>query len=178
MVNRVLLTALLLFFGIAVLFGQSAKGDFNLYVQAAPYPTYEFQDFGLIAIAGAEYFVSQKVSIGTSFFTSNNTLFKGDRGPTIRSYGVIPSAQYYFVNKPSWTFFGQMGYGFGFEDRTRGSVQNSALTVVEVGLGVAYHLSDIVYVRLLLPFLHAQNVTFDEEALTGVAPFLGFGFRM
>ena len=137
-------------------------------------------DFGIIAKAGLEFHVSQKVSFQGSFFTSNNVLFKNDSGVSISSYGFVPTVQYYFINKPKFTLFGQLGYGFGFEDLTRnfGTIENSALTIFSVGAGVNYKLNNKLHLQLHLPYFNAQNITINETSSAGVAVFLGFNFKL
>ncbi|MFT4848731.1 MAG: hypothetical protein ACI83B_001266 [Sediminicola sp.] len=159
---------------------QSKKGDMSLSVTASPFPTTygDNDDFGVIGLAGFEFFLSNRVSLMGSFFSSNNTIIRNDSGATIRSYGFIPSIQYYFVNKEDFNIFGNLGYGFGFEDLTRGVIQNSALTVFSIGPGVNYKLHEKLFLRLTLPYFNARNITIDENAANGIAVFLGLEFKL
>ena len=163
-------------------FSQNKKGDISLSITASPFPTTnsDSNDFGVIAKAGLEFHVSENVSFQGSFFTSNNVLFKNESGININSYGFIPSVQYYFLNKPKFNVFGQLGYGFGFEDLTRnyGEIENSALTIFSIGAGANYKLKEKLYVQLHLPYFNAQNITINESVAAGVAVFLGFNFKL
>ena len=161
---------------------QNQKGDISLSITASPFPTTNSNsnDFGVIAKAGMEFHISNNVSFQGSFFTSNNVLFKNESGININSYGFIPSVQYYFVNIPRFDVFGQLGYGFGFEDLTRnyGEIENSALTIFSIGAGANYKLKEKLYVQLHLPYFNAQNITINETSSDGVAVFLGFNFKL
>ena len=163
-------------------FSQNIKGDISLSLTASPFPTTnsDSHDFGVIAKIGLEFHVSEKVSFQGSFFTSNNVLFKNESGININSYGFIPSVQYYFVNTSRFNVFGQLGYGFGFEDLTRnyGEIENSALTIFSIGAGVNYKLKEKLYLQLHLPYFNAQNITINESVSSGVAVFLGFNFKL
>ncbi len=110
------------FFLSTTIFAQNQKGEMILSVEASPYPTTtnNKNDFGALGLASFEFFVSNKVSLSGSFFTSNNTLIKNNSDVTIHSYGFIPSIHYYFVNREKWNVFAQAGYGFGFEDQKQG----------------------------------------------------------
>ena len=161
---------------------QNQKGDISLSITASPFPTTNSNsnDFGVIAKAGMEFHISNNVSFQGSFFTSNNVLFKNESGININSYGFIPSVQYYFVNIPRFDVFGQLGYGFGFEDLTRnyGEIENSALTIFSIGAGANYKLKEKLYVQLHLPYFNAQNITINESVADEVAVFLGFNFKL
>ena len=161
---------------------QNQKGAISLSITASPFPTTYSgnHDFGVISKAGLEFQVSDKVSVQGSFFTSNNVLFKNDSGVSINSYGFIPSVQYYFVNTSRFNVFGQLGYGFGFEDLTRyqGAIENSALTIFSIGAGANYKLKDKLFLQLHLPYFNAQNITVNETSASGVAVFLGFNFKL
>ncbi|MCF6295170.1 MAG: porin family protein [Flavobacteriaceae bacterium] len=158
------------------------KGDFAISVTASPFPTQDSysNDFGLIGKVGLEFFLSNKVSFSGSFFTSNNTVINNDSGITINSYGFIPSVQYYFLDKPKINVFGQLGYGFGFDDLTResGSIENSALTIFSFGAGLNYKLNEKLFLQLTLPYFKAKNITINENAADGIAIFLGFNFKL
>ena len=175
------LTILLLVVTLAS-FAQNKKGDISFSITASPFPsTYSGNhDFGIIAKAGLEFHVSEKISFQGSFFSSNNVLFKDDSGVIISSYGFVPTVQYYFINKPKFNLFGQLGYGFGFEDLTRnfGAIENSALTVFSVGAGVNYKLNNKLHLQLHLPYFNAQNITINESSSAGIAVFLGFNFKL
>ena len=161
---------------------QNQKGDISLSITASPFPTTNSNsnDFGVIAKAGMEFHISNNVSFQGSFFTSNNVLFKNESGININSYGFIPSVQYYFVNIPRFDVFGQLGYGFGFEDLTRnyGEIENSALTIFSIGAGANYKLKEKLYLQLHLPYFNAQNITINESVADEVAVFLGFNFKL
>ncbi|SRX72489.1 hypothetical protein [Aequorivita antarctica] len=161
-------------------FTQNHKGEMILSVAVSPYPTTtnNEDDFGALGLASFEFFVSNKVSLSGSFFTSNNTLIKDNSGVTIHSYGFIPSIHYYFVNKEKWNVFAQAGYGFGFEDQTQGYIENSALTVYNIGPGAHYKIGEKLYLKLLLPYFNARNITLNVDAADGIAVFLGFGFKL
>ncbi|MDB4180718.1 porin family protein [Flavobacteriaceae bacterium] len=163
-------------------FSQNKKGDISLSITASPFPTTnsDSNDFGVIAKTGLEFHVSKNVSFQGSFFTSNNVFFKNDSGVSINSYGFVPSVQYYFVNTSRFNVFGQLGYGFGFEDLTRnyGEIENSALTIFSIGAGANYKLRDKLFLQLHLPYFNAQNITINETSSSGVAVFLGFNFKL
>ncbi len=164
----------------SIVISQNQKGEMILSVALSPYPTTtnSKDDFGALGLASFEFFVSNKVSLSGSFFTSNNTLIKDNSGLTIHSYGFIPSVNYYFVNKEKWNVFAQAGYGFGFEDQTQGYIQNSALTVYNIGPGAHYRIGEKLYLKLLLPYFNAKNITLNVDAADGIAVFLGLGFKL
>ncbi len=159
---------------------QNQKGEMLLSLAASPYPTTtnNEDDFGGLGLASFEFFVSNKVSLSGSFFTSNNTLLKDNSGVTIHSYGFIPSLQYYLWNREKWNVFAQAGYGYGFEDQTQGYIQNSALTVFSIGAGAHYKIGEKFYLKLLLPYFSARNITLNVDAASGVAVFLGLAFKL
>ncbi|HAV55315.1 MAG TPA: hypothetical protein DCX41_10370 [Aequorivita sp.] len=175
--KKALLIAFVLF--CAILQAQNQKGEMILSVAVSPYPTTtnNEDDFGAIGLASFEFFVSDKVSLSGSFFTSNNTLIKDNSGVTIHSYGFVPSIHYYFVNKERWNVFAQAGYGFGFEDQTQGYIENSALTIYNIGPGAHYRIGEKLYLKLLLPYFNARNITLNVDAADGIAGFLGLGFK-
>ncbi|HBL80907.1 MAG: hypothetical protein CL524_04350 [Aequorivita sp.] len=175
--KKTLLIAFVLF--CAILQAQNQKGEMILSVAVSPYPTTtnNEDDFGAIGLASFEFFVSDKVSLSGSFFTSNNTLIKDNSGVTIHSYGFVPSIHYYFVNKERWNVFAQAGYGFGFEDQTQGYIENSALTIYNIGPGAHYRIGEKLYLKLLLPYFNARNITLNVDAADGIAGFLGLGFK-
>ncbi|KJJ38696.1 outer membrane beta-barrel protein [Aequorivita vladivostokensis] len=175
--KKALLIAFVLF--CAILQAQNQKGEMILSVAVSPYPTTtnNEDDFGTIGLASFEFFVSDKVSLSGSFFTSNNTLIKDNSGVTIHSYGFVPSIHYYFVNKERWNVFAQAGYGFGFEDQTQGYIENSALTIYNIGPGAHYRIGEKLYLKLLLPYFSARNITLNVDAADGIAGFLGLGFK-
>lgn len=162
-------------------YSQQKKGDLSISVTGSPFLTKDSNsdDLGLIGKASLEFFLSNKVSVSGSFFTSNNTILKNDSENTINSYGFIPSVQYYFLDKPKINVFGQLGYGFGFEDLTRdfGNIENSALTIFSFGAGVNYRLNEKLMLQLLFPYFKAKNITINENAADGVALFFGFNFN-
>ena len=163
-------------------FSQNTKGDIAISITASPFPTTynNSDDFGMIGKAGLEFLISDKVSLLGSFFASNNTMINNDSGVTINSIGFIPSIQYYFIDKPKINVFGQLGYGFGFEDLTRnyGEIENSALTIFSIGAGMNYKLKDKLFLQLSLPYFKAKNITINENAADGIAVFLGFNFKL
>lgn len=89
----------------SIIYSQNQKGEMLLSVAVSPYPTTtnDENDFGAIGLASFEFFVSNKLSLSGSFFTTNNTLISDNSGITIHSYGFIPSIHYYFVTKKSGT---------------------------------------------------------------------------
>ena len=101
---------------------QNKKGEWTLSLTASPYPTTTNgeNDFGAIGLLSLEYLVSDKVSVAMSLFNSNNTVINDNSGVAIRGYGIVPSVQYYFINKAKYNICGQLGYGLGFssDDRT------------------------------------------------------------
>ena len=163
-------------------FAQQQKGDIAISVAVSPFSTQvaSSDDFGLIGKAGLEFFLSDKVSFSGSFFTSNNTIINNESGNTINSYGFIPSVQYYFFDEQKINVFGQLGYGFGFEDLTRnfGDIENSALTIFSFGAGINFKLNEKLFLQLSLPYFKAKNITINENAAAGVALFLGFYFKL
>ncbi|SRX52663.1 outer membrane beta-barrel protein [Aequorivita sp. CIP111184] len=164
----------------SITFAQNQKSEMILSIALSPYPTTtnNEDDFGAIGLASFEFFVSNKVSLSGSFFTSNNTLVKDNSGVTIHSYGFMPSIHYYFVNKEKWNVFAQVGYGFGFEDQTQGYIENSALTIYNIGPGAHYRIGEKLYLKLLLPYFNAQNITLNVDAADGIAVFLGLAFKL
>jgi len=163
-------------------FSQQKKGDLSISVAASPFTTKDSNsdDLGIIGKASLEFFLSNKVSVSGSFFTSNSTVLKNESENPINSYGFIPSVQYYFLDNPKLNVFGQLGYGFGFEDLTRdfGNIENSALTIFSFGAGVNYKLNEKLMLQLSIPYFNAKNITINESAADGVALFLGFNFSL
>lgn len=164
----------------SIVYSQNQKGEMLLSVGVSPYPTTtnNKDDFGAMGLASFEFFISNKVSLSGSFFTSNNTLIKNNSGVTIHSYGFTPSIHNYFLNKEKWNVFTQAGYGFGFEDQTQGYIQNSALTIYNIGPGVNYKVGEKLYLKLLMPYFNARNITLNVDAADGIAVFLGFGLKL
>jgi hypothetical protein len=173
-----ILLSLLLF--ASVFYGQQSKGDIMISVSASPFPTTtdNNDDFGAIGMASLEFSVSNKVSFSGNFFTSNNTLIKNESNTTIHSYGFIPSIQYYFFNKEKFNVYAGLGYGFGFEDLTRGTIENSALTIISIGPGVNYKVGEKLFVKIFAPYFSARNITINEDAADGIAIFLGLNFKL
>lgn len=161
-------------------YSQNQKGEMLLSASFSPYPTTtnNENDFGALGLGSFEFFISNKVSMSGNFFTSNNTLFKNNSDVTIHSYGFIPSIHYYFINKEKWNVFAQTGYGFGFEDQTQGYIQNSALTVFNIGAGAHYGIGKDWYLKLVLPYFNAKNITLNVNAASGIAVFLGVGLKL
>ncbi len=172
----------ILFLFLTFLSFSQQKGEFAISVALSPFTTQgsNSDDFGLIGKAGLEFYLSDKVSFSGSFFTSNNTIINNESGNTINSYGFIPSVQYYFIDKSKFNLFGQIGYGFGFEDLTRnfGNIENSALTIFSFGAGINYKLNKKLFLQLSLPYFKAKNITINEKAADGVAMFIGFDFKL
>ncbi|WP_299208200.1 outer membrane beta-barrel protein [uncultured Dokdonia sp.] len=161
-------------------FAQLEKGDQLFSIAFAPYPTTSNgeKDFGVIAKADAEFLFTNRFSLVTSAFYSNNTTFNNASDISFNAFGVIPSLQYYFVNKEKWTVYGLVGYGFGFTDRSFRSSENSAITVGALGAGAHYKIGDKWYLKLQLPYFKAQNISFDFTEVEGVAPFIGVSYLL
>lgn len=174
--NTVLIALLISF----TTFAQNEKGDWNVSLSISPYPTETNgeNDFGLIALAGMEFFVSNRVSLGGSFFTSDNTLFKNESNVALKSYGFIPSIQYYFANKSKWNIYGHAGYGFGFDDDKRAGLNGHALRIYSIGPGAHYVLNEDLKLKLFLPYFDARNKTLEVDAVDGVAVFIGVVFNL
>lgn len=164
----------------SLIYSQNHKGEVLLSVSVSPYPTTTNgeNDFGAMGLVSFEFFVFHKVSLSGSFFTTNNTLISDNSGITIHSYGFIPSIQYYFVNKEKWNLFAQAGYGYGFEDQTQGVIQNSALTVYNIGTGAYYKIGEKLYLKLLVPYFSARNITLNVPAASGITAFVGLGYKL
>jgi len=163
-----------------IVFSQNKKGDWALSASVSPYPTETggHNDFGFLGLAGLEFFVSDKVSFSGSFFTSDNGTLKNDSDVDIKSYGFIPSTQYYFVNKESYNLFGQIAYGFGFKSDERTPFDNEALRIYSLGAGGQYHINDVLSLQLLLPYFNAKDITLNRDDADGVAVFLGLRFKL
>lgn len=165
-------------------YSQIQKKEMQLSLQFAPYITNQNNnienstDVGYIGIINFELFISKNISVSTGFFTSNNTLFKNESGTTINSYGILPSAQYYFINKKKFTIFGTVGYGFGFEDLTRLNIQNSAITIFDIGVGGNFWVSDKFSIKLTIPYFYSKNITINRKAVEGVTPFFGVNYKI
>ena len=152
----------------------------SLSVTASPFPVEieNVKDFGIIGKISLEFHTSKTLSFQGSFYSSSTTFFDNNSNKKIRSFGLVPSVQYYFFNHSKFNVFGQLGYGFGFEDRTlySGKIENSALTIFAVGGGVNYMLYNKLYLQLHLPYFRAYNITSDFESASGFALFIGFNF--
>ena len=161
-------------------FAQNQKGDWNISLSASPYPTEANgqKDFGFIALAGMEIFVSDHVSFGGSFFTSDTSTLKNDSGIARTGYGFVPSVQYYFTNKAKWNVYGHAGYGFGFGEDSRPNATSSALRVYSIGPGAHYVLNERVSLKLFLPYFNARNKTNEVNEADGVAVFIGAVFKL
>lgn len=161
-------------------YSQSSKGDMSISITASPLTQANTANLGLIGKVGLEFFISSNVSVQGNFFASNSNVIKDDNGFNINSYGVLPTIQYYFTNKEKFNLFGQLGYGFGFDDETRnfGVIENSALRVYSIGAGMNYKLNDKLQLQLLLPYFNAKNMTVNEVSATGITAFLGFNFLL
>ena len=159
-------------------YSQNEKGDIDISATFSPLSSYGTDDIGLIATLGAEFFVLNKLSISGNFITSNNTILKNDSGTTIHSYSFMPAVQYYFLNNPKFNLFGHAGYGYGFEDLTRGTIENSALTLVSIGAGGNVKIGKSLYFKFLVPYFNAHNVTIDANAADGIGIFLGLNYKL
>jgi len=172
---------LLLFMSFCLFaYSQDQNKSVSLSVTASPFPTKssENKDIGVIGKLSLEFHTSNKLSFQGSFFTSNNVFFKNDNNHQINSYGFIPSVQYYFLDHPKFNVFGQLGYGFGFEDQTLygGKVENSALTIFSIGGGLNYKLKNKLDLQLNLPYFKAKNKTINKESASGLGVFIGLNF--
>lgn len=159
-------------------FSQVEKGDRFVSVSLAPYPTTSNgdKDFGLIVKADAEFLLSNRLSLVTSGFYSSNTAFENASGLPLQAFGIIPSLQYYVVNREKWNVHLLGGYGFGFTDRAFGRAQNSAISIVTLGAGASYKISEKCYLKLQVPYFKAQNISYDFTEVEGVAPFFGVAY--
>ena len=176
MKNIISLTFLILC--LSTLFAQNQKGDFEAFLQVAPFATVSpSKDLGLISIVGLEYFAGDKFSLATNFFSSNNTLIKNDSDVTIHSYGIMATSQYYFINLEKWNVYAQAGLGFGIDDTKQASVNNSGLFIWNVGAGANYRINEKVSIKLLIPYFKAENTTRNSIAAHGITAFLGVGYR-
>ena len=180
MKNYILFCAVLCVFFSQNVFAQLEKGNQLFSVTTAPYltTTNGENDVGVIVKADAEFLLSNRLSIVTSGFYSNNTVFDNASGVTFNAYGVVPSVQYYVVNKEKWNVYTLAGYGFGFTDRSFGNSQNSDITVVTLGAGAQYSLNTRWLLKLQLPYFKAQNISFDFTEVEGVAPFIGVSYLL
>lgn len=160
------------------IFSQNTKGDIDFSILASPLSSYGSDDLGLIATFGAEFFVFNRASVSANFITSNNTVFKNDTGTTIHSYSIMPSLQYYVLNNPKFHLYGHAGYGFGFEDLTRGTIENSALTLFSIGAGMNIQMFDALSLKLLVPYFKAHNITIDANAADGMGVFVGLNYKL
>lgn len=159
-------------------YGQFEKNDKLVSLTVAPYPTTSLdkEDFGIIIKADIEFFLAKRFSLVTSGFYSSNTAFKNSSGLSLNAYGIVPSLQYYVVNKKKWRVQVLGGYGFGFTDRNIGSAQNSAMTVVTLGAGISYNITEDIHLKLQVPYFKAQNISFGFAEVEGAAPFLGLSY--
>lgn len=171
---------LICLFSSYTLLAQLEKGDQLFSFTFAPYPTTtnDEEDFGVIVKADAEFLLTNRLSFVTSAFYSNNTTFGNASGISFNAFGVIPSLQYYLINKEKWTVYGLTGYGFGFTDRSFGGSENSAITVVTLGAGAQYKIGSKWYLKLQLPYFKAQNISFGFTEVEGVAPFIGVSYLL
>ena len=180
MKNHILLCTLLCVFFYQNGFSQLEKGDQLFSITLAPYPTTSNgeKDFGMIVKADAEFLLTNRLSFVTSGFYANNTTFDNASGITFNAFGVIPSLQYYVINKEKWAVYGLAGYGFGFTDRSFRGSQNSAITVVSFGAGAHYKVGNKWYLKLQLPYFKAQNISFGFAEVEGIAPFIGMSYLL
>lgn len=160
-------------------YSQFQKNDNVLALTVAPYPTTmnDQNDFGLILKADAEFFIGKKLSFVTTGFYSSNTAFTNASGFPLRAYGIIPALQYYIINGERWALHILGGYGLGFTDRDFRSSQNSAISVLSLGVGASYKLKERLYLKLQLPYFRAQNISFGLTEVEGAAPFIGVAYQ-
>lgn len=172
-----------LLFSVIILFSfsgvtQNQKGDMSVNLQVAPFLTKgDSKDFGLISLAGVEFFASPKFSIATTLFASNNTVIKNESGREIQSFGLIGSGQYYFLNTGKWNLFGQAGFGFGMADYKSIEIDNQTLFIGNIGAGANYLLSEKLSLRLSLPYFIATNTSRNFTEAEGVTLFVGLGYK-
>lgn len=157
---------------------QFQKNDKLVAFTVAPYPTTtnNENDLGLIIKADAEFFTTNKLSFVTTAFYSSNTAFTNASGVGLNAYGIIPSLQYYVINKERWSIHLLGGYGLGFTDRDFRSSNNSAISILSLGAGASYKLKERFYLKLQLPYFKAQNISFNIPEVEGAAPFLGVAY--
>ena len=174
--KKLVLVTFILFSSIS--YSQSKKGDMAVSLTASPLTQMNSNNIGIIAKAGFEIFLSSKISLQGSFFASNNNVIKSEDTYSINAYGFIPSIQYFFINKQKINLFGQIGYGFGFDDETRnfGTIENSALRVYSIGAGCNYKLGEKLQLQLIIPYINAKNMTINQVSVEGITAFLGFNF--
>ncbi len=174
-----LLLVLVLFIS-ATAISQHQKGDWMLDISASPYPTEQNngKDFGIIGLTGLEFFVSDKVSISGNLVLSDNSTFKNESNIEATSYSIVPSVQYYFLNRSKLNVFGHVGYGLGFKSDTSTPLDNEALRIYSVGPGAHYRINETLWVKLFLPYFNAKDITFDQNEADGVAVFLGLQFKL
>lgn len=159
-------------------FTQNQKGDISVQIQAAPFLTLgDSKDFGLISLAGVEFFASPKFSIATNLFMSNNTVIKNDSGREIQSVGLLTSGQYYFLDKEKWNLFGQAGFGFGMADYKTLPIDNQTLFIANLGVGANYLLTEKLSLRLTTPYFIATNTSRNFTEAQGVTLFMGLGYK-
>ncbi|RMB63271.1 porin family protein [Dokdonia sinensis] len=158
---------------------QIEKGDRFASISFAPYPTTsnDEKDFGIIVKADAEFLLTNRLSFVTSGFYSSNTAFENASGVRLNAFGIIPSLQYYVVNKDRWNVHVLAGYGFGFTDRAFGGAENSAISIVSLGAGASYKISEKFYLKLQVPYFKAQNISYDFTEVEGAAPFFGVAYN-
>ena len=115
---------------------QNQNKSVSLSITASPFPVEinNAKDFGIIGKISLEFHTSKALSFQGSFYASNTTFFKNNSNNQINSLGFIPSVQYYFFNRQKFNVFGQLGYGFGFEDRTLNSVKLKTVHLPFLGL--------------------------------------------
>lgn len=161
-------------------YSQDQNKSVSLSVTASPFPVEidQSKDLGIIGKISLEFHTSKVLSFQGNFYTSNTTFFENNSNLQMKSFGFIPSVQYYFLNYPRFNVFGQLGYGFGFEDRTlhSGKIENGALTISAIGGGLNYQLNNKLYFQLHLPYFRAYNITANYESASGLAVFIGFNF--
>lgn len=180
MKNRIFFCTLLCLFIYQNGFSQLEKGDQLFSATFAPYPTTSNgeKDFGIIAKVDAAFLVTNRLSFVTTGFYSNNTAFDNASGISYNAFGVLPSLQYFVINKEKWSVYGLVGYGFGFTDRSFRGSQNSAITIATFGAGVQYSLKNKWYLKFQLPYFKAQNISFGFSEVAGVAPFVGVSYLL
>lgn len=176
---KIKILSLFLIFSISIT-AQNEKGNWNIFLSASPYPTQTNgeDDFGFLALAGMEFFISDKVSLGGAFFTSHNSTLQNDSGVDIKGYGFVPSIHYYFVNKAKWNVYGHAGYGFGYDEDSRSDRSSNALRIYSIGPGAHYILNNQLNIKFFFPYFNAKNKTYNITGADGIAVFLGVVFKM
>jgi len=177
---KVFLAVIIFIFNCQLITAQVQKGDKILSFSATAFPTQAIQDqddVGLILKLNAEFMVGNRWSFATQGFYSNNTTFVNEGGISLNAVGVIPTIQYYFINNATWQLYANGGFGFGFTDRSFGSGQNGALTIITAGIAGRYKIGKKLHLLLEIPYFKAQNITLDFKEAEGPLPFIGLSYQ-